>query len=110
MHTKFLLPGFEYISIQITRLEKNFKYIGFKGNKAFLHYDNLSKIPNILFLMPEHFFTLSLKKYIPGLYKQQHATHLRTPSQPITVFYGALPYIIEVIVFAQTHRYRIRRK
>ena len=46
------------------------------------------------------------------MYKQQHATHLRTPLQPITVFYGALPYIIEVLYrlfFAQTYRYRIRR-
>ena len=72
--------------------------------------DNLLKISNMLFLMPEYFFTLSLKKYIPGMYKQQHATHLRTPLQPITVFYGALPYIIEVIVFTQTYRYRIRGK
>ena len=109
MHTKSLLPGLYYISIQI-RLALNFKYIRFSGNKEFLHDDNLLKISNILFLIPEYFFTLSLKKYIPGMYKQQHATHLRTPLQPITVFYGALPYIIEVIVFAQTYRYRIRRK
>ena len=109
MHTQILLPRFKYTSIQIRR-QKYSKYLRFNGNKAILHYNNLLTLPIILFLMPEYFFTLSLKKYIPGVYKQQHATHLRTPLQPITVFYGALPYIIEVIVFAQTYRYRIRTK
>ena len=94
----------------LVRRQKYFKYLRFIEIDDFLHCDNLSKVPRLLFLMAEYFFTLSLKKYIPGMYKQQHATHLRTPLQPITVFYGALPYIIEVIVFAQTYRYRICRK